>query len=1016
MQKELEELNKLVSEIQKSEVKLVADSIKNKLGLLKTCYDKSDNHIREKVHKLIKYRQLRCYLTGEPYTNTSTTKKIKLNDIAYTDRSIKLHIKNGLPKETNWQPVDIYSFHFGGYKIFFRCFGRGFLKDKMKLDTFFIEDIYSESNVEIVEVHHQSKAQIAGATIINQEFINSVKSGKEFTMPEFYGAKQNNKCQWYGIINDFDVFRNGYEELKEVVIDSFLEEKDGKVTAIVHGTGGSGKSTVLRRLAIDFHSESFDVIWLEKGKVEEFVEEGLIVIKNEIEKNENRKFLIVIEDWYRMFDDKQKVQLGSKILEETFNMNNTRLVIADRDNNKQYRNYRNNNFELYLSSQDNKEIIKKIAEKYPSWKFVLEKLFEKEKFNQSSLFLLLFIIARVNQNQYNENSFDLYQPQQVFLNIIESDLNFIAKTDIGLAKALYYLGYAYSKYKVFFSYEVFIQIANYYETRRIINPIYSNWKIDTPVINKLKNYFSVLEGTSQGKEINVIYFNHDVLIDDGLSKLKIDDWDDFDEKVKLELLKIITENDNFFSASTYLNAIIEKEGHLFKNENQKIDFIEKQIQKGNFHNRYLYGIMGLSPKGLEYFATKLIDKNFDTLFFWQTYFLSCSCNDWIINKLDIKNIKNLNPIAVYKILSIYNEEATHNLHPEIIPLEREFSEGILEYKSSLQKFSEDILNHKYWEKLDYRIIAEAIELSNGIVRERFCNNIISNDNWFSIHGWVLITSLKLSENLSFKESLCEKVLTFSNWKNLSIDIVVESLTTTKNKDLITLFTNKILSETDIGKINPYLISNVIEKSSNKELALHFISNYRNYLDNKEYYYAKILIKSLSIFSNEKKIPKEVILLIDFIIDMYYDADYLPEERNEYYTTLMGLSFHNHIRWKKEAEFYLSNFDKLDKHLLINILLSYRKYPDRIKHICSNILFSWDNYQNSSDCSNLNILHFKNSFDYFQIALGHPELKVEAKKTALKILETIKKDKINIPHLKETALKIVESDVYPEWKF
>lgn len=848
--------------------------------------------------------------------------------------------------------------------------------------------------------------EISGATIINEEFINSVKLGKEFMMPEFYGAKQNNKCQWYGIINDFDVFRNGYEELKEVVIDSFLEEKDGKVTAIVHGTGGSGKSTVLRRLAIDFHAESFDVIWLEKGKVEEFVEKGLIGIKNEIEKNENRKFLIVIEDWYRMFDDEQKVKLGNKILEETFTMNNTRLVIADRDNNKQYRNYRNNKFELHLSSQDNKEIIEKITEKYPNWKIVSEKLFEKEKFNQSSLFLLLFIIARINQNDFQIKNSELAEPEQIFQNIIESDLNFIAKEYIGIAKALYYMGCAYSKYKVTFSYEVFIRIANYYNENKEISPIFSNWKINTPVNNRLKQYFSTHQGIDEGKTYNYIRFNHDILVDEGLSKLHIRDWNWFDDKVKYELLQVITKNDNHISASTYLYSIFIDEEHLFEDEEQKLNLIENQINKENQHYSYLFLLNKLNKNEQNYLAKILIRKKFYAHDFWNDYFFSDIPDNSIFNVLTIENIKELNRGAVYEFLYNYVYERTHRNKGEL-PIE------VLKHKIPVRKFAEDILKYNDWKNLDYRIIELSLSICNEtIIAKKFSNNVLNDDDWLNIDDDIIADSIILAEN-NHKENFIKKVLTYPNWRGLPKKIVLKCLQETKNQELIIQFSNTMLIDIDIDieGDNQDILAETVKLSLNKELAFYIISNYKSYL--KKSYSPSVIVKALGLFKNDKKLPLEVSFLIEYILNIYPDSSSLQNKTDVHYIELMGLGLHNHTRWEKEAEYNLLHIKEGDNNeLLLHLLLSYRPYPNKIEHICLELLPNWKKYnRDSSNCLKLMLLSNLYSTNHFQIALGHPSLKTQAKTIALEISETSSA----VSYLKKVALDIVENDIYPEWE-
>lgn len=151
-QEKLDKLIQLLLEIPKSNVQSVADSIKNKMDLLKVCYDKSEPHHKAKIHELITYTQLRCFLTGEKYTNTRDSKYIKLKDVIYSVESIKRHIKEKkLPEESSWKAIDIYSFYFGDYRKFFRCFGKGFLEKKMELDKEFIEDVFSTKNIDFEE-------------------------------------------------------------------------------------------------------------------------------------------------------------------------------------------------------------------------------------------------------------------------------------------------------------------------------------------------------------------------------------------------------------------------------------------------------------------------------------------------------------------------------------------------------------------------------------------------------------------------------------------------------------------------------------------------------------------------------------------------------------------------------------------------------------------------------------------------------------------------------------------------
>lgn len=972
-QEELQYLNQSISKVSEKEAKMIVESVKNKLGMLKACYDESADTTKEKIHELIRFPQLRCFLKNEKFSDTSGSRKIILEDIVYSVRMVKNHIKGGLPNEREHRALEFYSFYFGRYRSFFKCFGRNFLEETIQLDKKFSEDIFSQNVYQAFFT--EEKLKIPGATIIDSSFIKKVKSGKHFTMPEFYGAKQNNYCQWYGIINNYDVERQGYQKLKKTLLASFIDEKDGKVSAIVHGSGGSGKSTVLRRAAVDFHQESFVVIWLEKNKVEEFVKKGLSVIETEIDNNENQKFLIIIEDWYRMFDNEDKLKLGSEILEVTYEMNNVRIVVGDRGLKKEYKKYQNNNFELLLSSEDNKGIIEKIVKKYPSWKLASKRLLGKEnKDYKSSLFLLLFILARIDQKEFKNKTLDLFEPLLVFQRIIESDLRFIEKKHIGLAKALYYVGCAYSKYKVTFSYDIFIVIANYYNENKPINPIFSNWKTDTPVSNILKQYFSVEQGIDEGKIYNYIRFNHDILIDDGLSELAIQNWNGFDDEVKYELLQIINQNDNHISASTYISSFFTNEKHLFEDEKRKLYFLEYQINKENHHYQYLLLHYKLSKKGKNYFAKILIKSKIYDYDFWNKFFFSDHPDDWIFDVITIENIKKLNQVAVHEFLFNYIYETTHKIEH---PLE------ILKRTNPIKKFTEDVLQY---------------------------------DDWLDVDSNIITSSINISDHVLHKENFFKKVLTYPNWQNISEDILVKCLQQTKKQNLLMQFSNIMLKDSDLKKRSRNVIGETVKQSSNKKLAFYLISNYRDFLYVEDPYSPSVLVKALSVFKDNKELSPELISVIEYILNIYHESASIENKTNKDYIELMGLGLHNHTCWKNEAEYNLFNIKEgLNNELLINLLLSYKQFPDAIRNICLEVLSSWHKYTNDiKKCIELSCFNFVYSIDHFQIALGHPYLKIQAKATSFEILETLKNTSI-ASDLKKVVLNIVENDIYPEWE-
>ncbi len=124
--------------------------------------------------------------------------------------------------------------------------------------------------------HKTRNISIEGAIMINKIFIDSIHKGEKFTKSKFYSAKQDDNCQWYGIMNNFDVIRENYEIVKQEVLNAFVKAAISKVVAVIYGTGGCGKSTLLRRLALELaHEFKSKIIWVKDRQLENFIKNGL---------------------------------------------------------------------------------------------------------------------------------------------------------------------------------------------------------------------------------------------------------------------------------------------------------------------------------------------------------------------------------------------------------------------------------------------------------------------------------------------------------------------------------------------------------------------------------------------------------------------------------------------------------------------------------------------------------------------------------------------------------------------
>lgn len=864
-QQKLDKLNRLLSEIPEHEAKSVALSIKNKMDLLKVCYDKSEPHHKAKIHELIEYTQLRCFLTGEEYSNTRTrSKEIKLKDVIYSVESIKGHIKKKqLPKESSWKAIDIYSFYFGGYRAFFRRFGKVFLEKKMELDKDFIEDVFSTKERDLyVSVE---KLEIAGATIIDEDFIEGIKT-QNFSMAEFYTAKQDEKCQWYGVIKEWDIERIIYPDLKKIIITDFNVKKTYKISAIIYGNGGTGKTTILRKLAIDLSAEPFITLWMDNSKVQEFIDQTL----PHIEKTLNENYLLIIEDWHKAFH-------FSDVKEERFlakieSMSNLRVVLADRHiQGKLYNKYLNNPEHRFLiGSNENKKIISKIIESVPKWKKSGLFLDENENTYKSSLYLLLFVIAR-----NADSDLDLSEPETAFDNIVRNDMEFISKQAPGIAKALYYFANIYIRRPLYISYESFLKISDYYQKKQKISPYFFDWEIkNNDVINKLKLYVHV--SSSDGRLI----FNHDIL-NKALANTCLEDWEKYSEATNHKILKILMKNGDAKSASSLASAVIgdlkNKEGRSRQNQISKDIYISKYmdilaylISKKNIYFDYRLRIyhLQLGEENYKFVMEKFWKHKFFPKYFWE-FFLEYNQN-LELKKYYIKKILNYNeteliPPSILKLClqddlrgDIQNSFYVHLLcdlkwkcfdenliyyaleycKEEIIrkevvleilrdPWDNTIKDGIalvaLNYNKDshlTKEYTSAFLSNLQWHTRHHDLIVKCIYLcSDQSIIDNLIKKIVNDCLWNTIHKDIIFQLLKTSNNPFFFRFLV------INWKNVNYEILSFILQYMLKGDAKEKFYRKILSKFDIEKheLNLQALKEVEEKSFRETFISQFFT-------------------------------------------------------------------------------------------------------------------------------------------------------------------------------------------------
>jgi len=566
--------------------------------------------------------------------------------------------------------------------------------------------------------------QLDGSLTINNSFIDIIKKGHDFSKSKFYSAKQDDNCQWYGIINDYDVVRRDYPKIKATVLNAFTKVSASKVAAVVYGTGGCGKSTLLRRLAIELIQESdFEIIWIKDRQFENFTLKAIPKIQADFE----NKYLIFIEDWYRLTSEDKEI--GDDLLKTVQTMNNIRLVIGDREiTGKDYLlNLINSENIFKLIEDENKNILQEVIAKHSEWKTAAELVLKNDNSYNSPLFLILFVIAGISERRFDVNEIDFIDLENMACRIAKYDLKFIAAHYLGFAKALHFWACVYEKYKIFISYNTFLKIADSFNGDNDINIYFSEWKTENEVLEKLKLYINVSKNENLAERfqnIDLVQFNHDKLAENVLSKVELENWLKYDDIIKKKLLNIITSEGDDYSASVVLRAFLINESQIFTDDNEKKSYIDFLFyKKGNRNFQYLSALSNLyiSPSDLYMYLKSLEKEGLYHPTMWLTYFKIASKEEKqsaakeILTHKDIVTLQHFFVVAAFRQPG--NEEEKQSAAKEIIDFYHENNHRFnWQYCALMGVPLHDILLWKTnsmnilqnWERRDIRIVVNVL--------------------------------------------------------------------------------------------------------------------------------------------------------------------------------------------------------------------------------------------------------------------------------------------------------------------
>ena len=644
----------------------------------------------------------------------------------------------------------------------------------------------------------ETEISIVGTTTINENFVNRIKSGQTYTKEEFYTAKQNDDCQWFGIASDYDVVRLKYDRIKQVIEESIYEDRTYKVAAIIHGDGGCGKSTILRRLAIDFHQKDFQVIWLNDTFFDDFVLTGL----HQIERNPSVKFLLIIEDWYRTVSHSSYIHRFLDVAKSN-RLRNIRIVVGDRviDGNL-YKKQVLRGSTFLLDSSENEYLLTEIIKKHNDWSsFYKRPLAIHESFRSSSLFVLLFIIASAYDQKIK--SIDLREPEKAFQNIINSDFKRLAKRHLGLAKALYDTALIYSTYRATISYNAFLLLAdNFFPDRASIR--YQNLNLNCEELRLLRKYIH-LSMPTKGNAHHLVKFNHDLLVIPGLINVEYDKWDGLNDMTKYELLELFTTIGDRYTSSVFLSKMLENEPHFFANENEKLAYINRLIERGNWHQGYLMNFirLDLDRELFVEYANKIFDEGIYSNFFWLHYLKQRPIDLTLKTKLIellFKNQKVNNRVPI--LLHFQKDQRIKQLAKTIIQ------------KASVNSEINDLF------------VGACLDICyDPEVKRSFCIKLLQTEDVLEIvHPEIILLALKILKKHNTLKDFCETVFN----ENVDIDkthndIFIHCIKISDVTYSMQLFFERLLKPSNFALdiVNAALLVVSLKKCTDLDLKQHF---------------------------------------------------------------------------------------------------------------------------------------------------------------------------------------------------